>query len=184
MLSTPSRITADVRRLCRRIGQVSEPVFVEVGHPVDSRLNDCFMDVRMQVDDHGGSIQHGWTIWEWPGVFSEAEFHAVWRTPEGRLLDVTKKKDGEDRILFAPDPYRVFENKRIDNIRMVIGRDPRIKELLQLHERFQRLINRKMQGVPFGSPIVIEGEAYDIRERAAQLEFELMQSRDARRGKR
>jgi len=181
MLSTPSRITADIRRLCRRIGGLDESVFVEVSPRASSPLANCFMDVRMQVEKRGGSIQHGWTLWEWPGIFAEGEFHAVWRSPDGLLLDVSPKQDGERRILFAPDPKRVFVERRVDNIRMPIGRDPRIIELIAVNEQFQRHVSRLMQGVPFGTPFVIEGEACDLRERAAQLEMALMQSRDARR---
>jgi len=139
------------------------------------------MDVHIQVEKRSGSIQHGWTLWEWPGIFAEGEFHAVWRSPDGQLLDVSPKQDGERRILFAPDPNRVFTERRADNIRMPIGRDPRIKELIAVNERFRRHVSRLMQGVPFGTPLVIEGEAYDLRERAAQLEMALMQSRDERR---
>jgi hypothetical protein len=184
MLSTPSRITADIRRLCRKIGGLGEPFFVDVSPRADSVLDDCFMDVRRQVDEQGGSIQHGWTIWEWPGIAAEGEFHAVWRKPDGCFLDVAKKKDREQRILFAPDLARVFAGSRIDTVRMAIGRDPLIKEWIRANDELQRVIGHKMKGVPIGEEVFLEGTDYDIYERAQLLGLDLMQTRAARRGKR
>jgi hypothetical protein len=181
MLTTPTRITADIRRLCRRIGGVDEPVFVGVTNRLDSREANCFEDVHRQIEEHGGSLQHGWTLWEWPGVFAEGEFHAVWRSPLGLLLDVSRKPDGEQRILFAPDPKRVFAGRRVGNIRMQIGSDPRIKEFIAVNERLQRIVNKLQEGLPFGTPYIIEGEAYDLQERAALIMRELLNSRDSRR---
>ncbi len=183
----PSRITADVRRICRKIGGLEEPRFVEVTAPsafTAAELDDCFEDVRRQVEQHGGSIQHGWTIWEWPGIFIEGEFHAVWRDPNGDLIDVTPKKDGEKQILFAPDPTRVFSGRRIDNIRLATGRDPRIKELLKIKEDYSRHLGRLTKGVPFGTPFTLDHEAVALQKRAARLEIELIQSRGVQRGVR
>ncbi len=183
-ISSPQRITADVRRLCRRIGELNEPVFVRVSAPPEGRLNDCFEDVGRQIKKYGGTIQHGWTIWEWPGIFIEGEFHAVWRDKHGELLDVTPKRDDEEQILFVPDPERVFTGQQIDNIRMPLGRDPRIKELLKTHEAYNRWLHKEMRAVPFGAPMVIEGEGLRLQQRAARLEIELLQSRAARRAVR
>lgn len=183
-VTTPSRITADVRRLCRRLGSVSEPVFVDVSASratSQEDFDDCFHDVQREVEKSGGNIQYGWTIWEWPGIFIEAEFHAVWRRTDGELLDVTPKKDGEERILFVPDLVRVFSGKQIDNVRVAIGRDPRIKQLLRLQEDIHRRIRRQMQGISFRTQFEVEPETALLMKRAAGLELELTQSRDARR---
>jgi hypothetical protein len=181
MLSTPSRITADIRRLCHRIGGVHLPVFVSVKARNDSNLSDCFMDVQKQVDEHGGTVQHGWTIWEWPGIFAEGEFHAVWRSPEGELIDVSSKGHGETTILFAADPKRIFKERRVPNVRFAISRDPRVKELFGLHDRYGKLLDELMKDVPFGTQFVLRGEPVEIQKRIARLQFELMRSRDARR---
>ena len=39
----------------------------------------------------------------------EAVHHAVWHRPDNTLADVTPKVDGEQRILFLPDPARPFD---------------------------------------------------------------------------
>lgn len=66
---------------------------------------ECHLNVRCHVKTHGGSVVNGWMIWDYePFTFAEAEFHCVWRSPAGLLVDLTPKVDGESEILFLPDP--------------------------------------------------------------------------------
>jgi len=65
---------------------------------------NCHTNVLHRVREHGGERLNGWMIWEAPGLFAEGEFHCVWRSPDGDLVDVTPRRDGEARILFLPDP--------------------------------------------------------------------------------
>lgn len=181
LLTTPSRVTADIRKLCRRIGGLEEPLFVDVTPRPDSEVDDCFQCVQRQVSEQGGWLQHGWMLWEWPGISAEGTFHAVWRRPDGSLLDVNRKQDDEPRILFAPDKQRIFEGQRVDTVRVAIGRNPKIKEWIDLNNRFDRIISRRIRNVPFGTEFVVEGEALELRRRAVALSIELYYSREARR---
>jgi hypothetical protein len=139
------------------------------------------MDVRKHVDRDGGNVQHGWMIWEWPGISVEGVFHAVWRKPEGRLLDVSKKDDGESAILFAPESNRVFSGQRVYTIRMAIGHDPKIKEWISINDRFDRIMNQEMRNTPFGTEVVLHGVAADLRLRSTELALQILNSRAARR---
>ena len=60
----------------------------------------------------------GWRFWEWPGVFMEAEFHAVWQMPDGGLQDPTPNEWGEPKIKFAhlPGASLQFDGGYPDNI--------------------------------------------------------------------
>jgi hypothetical protein len=182
MLTTPSRVTSDIRRLCRRIGNVEQPEFVRVASRSDSMMDDCFMDVRNQIEEFGGDVQHGWTIWTWPGIFAEGEFHAVWRSPEGELVDVSRKKHGEPAIMFAADNNRVFRERRVPNVRFAISNDQRVKQLFALHDRYQRLVGDLTKDLPFGAQFVIQGEPLEVQKQIGHLQRSLMQSRDAKRG--
>ena len=51
---------------------------------------------------------YGWSVWEWPKVFIEAKFHAVWKQPDGSFLDIAPKSLPIPRVLFIPDPRRVY----------------------------------------------------------------------------
>jgi hypothetical protein len=63
----------------------------------------CHLNVAHRVQHHGGERVFGWMIWTGP-MFTEGEFHSVWRSPDGELLDITPRADGEKFILFVPDP--------------------------------------------------------------------------------
>lgn len=180
MMIVPSRITSDVRRLCRKLGDVDEPVFVEVDARSDSGLNDCFADVDRQVAESGGSVQHGWLIWLQPGILIEGEFHAVWRRQDGTLRDVTFKQDRERTVLFAPDRVRRFEGVRVPTIRHAIGRDPRIKQFMELSARFQRLAGERYRD-RFGQAVILDPDLLALRQQASAIGAELLQSREARR---
>lgn len=139
ILTTPKTINENVYRLRDKIGVTTEPVFVPVAPSIGDKLNDCFADVARKVKSYGGSVQHGWTVWESEGTLIEGEFHAVWRSPEGDLLDVTPKADGERRILFIPDPNRVFQNENVDNIRLALTDDPAIHRMIAMNEEISIL---------------------------------------------
>ena len=181
MLTTPVEITSDAYRLSQKIGGLKEPQFVPVVPRSDAtELNDCFMDVERQIAEFGGSIQHGWIIWIWPGLIALGEFHAVWRAPSGDLLDVSPKEHGEKAILFCPDPIRVFNNERIDNVRVSVGSNPLIDEWISLAEQYSQIMASEMKGAPFGAVYRPQGKALEIRLRRDYLARSLASSMDAR----
>ncbi len=104
MQTTPIEPLSDrLMRHCRSISD-AQPVFLrytDLGQGFGS--GQCHANVLHCVRVHGGKRINGWLIWE-SAPFDDAEFHCVWENPEGELLDVTPRKDGEERILFLPDP--------------------------------------------------------------------------------
>lgn len=67
----------------------------------------CHFNVWCQMRREGGEAQLGWVlVQDKRKSFAEAIFHAVWRHPDGRLLDVTPRRDNEKRLLFIPDYLR------------------------------------------------------------------------------
>ncbi len=66
---------------------------------------------------------NGWAIWEVPGVFIEAEFHAVWRNGAGELIDLTPRAIATERITFLPDPNRKYLGRQVDNVRKALVND-------------------------------------------------------------
>lgn len=116
--TTPPEITEDVMRLCRLLDQSQTPVYVPVRPWAGSKVDSCFFNLPEKIAADGGGVQHGWTIWERPGLLVEGEFHAVWVSPAGELIDITPKKDGETEILFLPDVKRVWTGELVDNVRL------------------------------------------------------------------
>lgn len=100
--TTPTEITESLRDFCVDLCW-SEPAFIPVQSDQEGMYGFCNLTVAEKIKKDGGKPVHGWTIWEWPGVFWTAEFHMVWETPNGDLIDVTPKPDGETSILFLRD---------------------------------------------------------------------------------
>jgi hypothetical protein len=59
----------------------------------------CFANVKAVVKEHGGDIVNGWQLSPCMDGF-EIETHAVWRKPDGNLVEVT---DGEEGWSFFPN---------------------------------------------------------------------------------
>jgi hypothetical protein len=100
--TTPVEITEALKEFCIDLCW-SEPAFIPVQATEEGMYGFCNLTVAEKIKKEGGKPIHGWTIWEWPGVFWTAEFHMVWENPNGELIDVTPKPDGETSILFLQD---------------------------------------------------------------------------------
>lgn len=97
------------------------PTFVDVRPRPDSECDDCPEDVRRQVEESGGKAICGWAVWERPGAYLFTEFHMVWESPSGELVDVSAKVDGETLTLFVPDSSIRHTGGRIHGARMTLS---------------------------------------------------------------
>ena len=147
--NTPSKISHQITKLCRLIVANPMPTFVAVVPGCSAVRDECFDNVRRKVAEEGGDIQYGWQLWEWPNIYIEAEFHAVWKPPNNGYLDITPKEKPTDCILFLPDIVRRYEGKRIDNIRRPLRKDRLILDFLSISAD---IFNMKMRGVHPNNP--------------------------------
>ncbi len=122
----PKLIKPYVLKFCRRVVNAAEPVYVPCEPLPQAPANACFPLVERQVAEAGGECVFGWAIWEWPKVFIEAEFHAVWRRPDGAQIDVAPKPLRIPRVLFLPDHHRVYRGRQVDNIRWPLSDDKHV----------------------------------------------------------
>ncbi len=145
---TPARITEAIKTLCREISPDHAPGFVVVALEADSKPHECFYNVKQKIARDRGHIVYGWAIWEWPRVFLEAEHHAVWSDGD-RLVDVTPHVPASDRILFLPDPQRVYDyvtKKRILNVKRSLGNFPSVERWIEAIDRMQQYMEDNSKG--------------------------------------
>lgn len=103
--------------------ELKDPVFVEFKE-VDNRYepNFCHVSAKHAAQEKGGRRVHGWALWQYDDPAGLAlpvivgDFHSVWETPEGELIDVTPPKLGA-RVLFVPDPS--LSIKSSDSVQML-----------------------------------------------------------------
>lgn len=104
--------------------------------------NDCFENVNRYVEENGGQRQLGWAIWEWPSVYVEAEFHAVWRSPTNNYFDVTPNEPPYPWILFVADNRRPYVGAQVDNIRRAITSDSLVSRFIEHAAKVHREKNK------------------------------------------
>lgn len=140
---TPLAASPQIVDLCAEIATGVEPEFILHEPSQDAVVRECFNNVAERVRRIGGDLVYGWAIWEWPGVFIEAEHHAVWRSPDGVLIDITPHEYPTHGVLFLPDPLATYDFKgftRRDNVRRPASPLSAVAEFLSVSELiFQKL---------------------------------------------
>jgi len=144
--TTPSSIGKSVFLLRDKLGLNTDPVFVDVRDTEGHKFNDCYFNVKRKIAKDGGSILYGWTVWEAPKKMIEAEFHAVWVSDGGELVDITPHADGERRIVFIPDHTRVYTKEPVDNVRLSLCNDPMVLALIEQNEKMTELRRKYNDG--------------------------------------
>lgn len=169
----PDRISAPIRRLANRISDGTKPLYIPSRPDAKAIELDCFENVRKKIESDGGSSIYGWNVWFCAGILIEAEFHSVWKSPAGEMLNVTPLPIETDRILFIPDPKRKYEGVQVDNIRIALQKNPLIKEYIQLHQRMFKIMNRGDLAHQHGFVIVDPHEYVPIKKRLDKIQLEL-----------
>lgn len=148
--TTPPKITRAVRRLVEAMKPGGEAAYLTVQPEADAVVNECFPNVEAKIARAGGRMLCGWQLWEWPNVLIEAEFHAVWVSPVGELVDITPKPHGETRILFVPDERKHYDGTAVDNVRMPLRDDQLIRHFIRASEAIVRVLNRGERASQYG----------------------------------
>lgn len=105
-----------INQLIKKIGSDSEPVIVPVKVEAYATAANCFLNVIEKVNRDGGSIIYGWSVLL-AQFLVEAERHAVWKSPQGQLIDVTPSTSGMPTTLFIPEDL-VYTGQYFDNVRV------------------------------------------------------------------
>lgn len=140
--STPREITRKIRLLASKVAPGETPLYVSVLPEPGALPNECFQNTEIKAQRDAGSVVYGWQLWEWPSVLIEAEFHAVWRSPDGRLIDITPKPGDEEMILFVTDKQRAYQGISVDNVRIALRDDLLVHHFILLSERIFETVNR------------------------------------------
>lgn len=137
MLSPTPEITPTIADFCRSISD-AKPIVLPVVAGKGDRPLECFWNVQRRIESEGGAEVLGWAIRAWPRVFAEAEHHAVWQRPDGKLVDVTPTK-GEQRRLFLPDAkatYNAAQHFARPNKYQTLTDDPDITAFIEAKKKW------------------------------------------------
>lgn len=132
-LVTPTEINEFILFFCNTISN-DKPFFVDVIPETFASVNECFPNVEKKISLDGGEVIYGWQIWIDPKVFIEAEFHGIWKSNIGSIIDITPKMKPIKKILFLPDRFKKYEGFQVQNIRLKIINNGVIDDLFACHE--------------------------------------------------
>jgi hypothetical protein len=158
----PARIDSRIRVLLAKLPSAKEPIFLPVKPTPRAKPNECVPAVNAQIRRAGGSIVYGWQIWQTVNI-TEAEFHAVWKSPNEEMVDVTPKLiPNLECILFAEDPSIKYTGSQIDNVRINNTGNPLVDDLIRISKaRFQMLNAGKRSKM---NKVIFKGEERAIFE--------------------
>ncbi len=143
----PDRDNDNIKKLLSKLGIESKPMIVDIVPESDAENGNCFVNALRKVEDEGGEVIYGWQFCEYPYMI-EAEFHAIWKAPNGKIVDITPSLDPNvKQILFAIDESRAFHGESIDNARLNITLNELVDDIIRVEEarfRFMNLGERKL----------------------------------------
>lgn len=135
ILHPPETIDAATLAFCASIAP-AEPLYVPVRPAPHGKRAYCFRNSVIEAQRSGGEAVYGWAVWRWPGRWFEAEHHAIWRSPEGELIDVTPQQGDPPRILFLPDEAAIYDPRTFrTNVMAPDGDNPLAREYIDLVRR-------------------------------------------------
>lgn len=137
----PEEITEEINSLIVRLGIALPPQYIRCDPIKDAPINHCFPLVEEKVRTEGGQMVLGWQIWQTLNLL-EAEFHSIWKTPDGDLVDIAPKAIPVQKILFLPDPGAIYENRQVNNIRVNITGNQLCDEFISICDTIFRIENR------------------------------------------
>jgi uncharacterized protein YchJ len=167
---TPAEIRGSIGALRDELVPDGLPVYVDVTPSPDAPPNECFPIVEGQVRKAGGAIICGWTLWELPTVFVEAEFHAVWQSPEGALIDIVPKRWPTQRILFLPSPESTYQGHQVNNVRRPVSQDPAVVRFLATFDEEFEFMNRGTRAEQHGLVRLVGPELAEMTDILARRE--------------
>ncbi len=139
-----------VRLFCNELVPGGVPITFNPVVAPQTSVNDCVSLVNRAVENDGGERIDGWALWECPRVLIEAEYHCVWRTPEGKLQDLSPLPPGITHRLFILDPNLVYEEKQINNVRRSLGSHPSVQKLIDAYDAYFEVLNRGERACQYG----------------------------------
>jgi hypothetical protein len=139
---TPAEFSRTLAALAESLVPGVVPLYIDSRTRSGESSTNSHAVVARQVAAEGGESLLGWALWELPGVFAEAEFCAVWRSPEGQIFDIVPRHAPTRRVLFLPDAGRTYDGKDVGSVRRAAVGDPRLADYLATFDLEFELFSR------------------------------------------
>ena len=164
----PNQVTEEVGQFCEEVAPGQKPIYVPVQPTVEAELDQCHLNVEEHVKSNGGTPVYGWIVWQSPALL-HALFHCNWLSPDGELVDITPKADGERKVLFLPDPTNQWTGRSLPCRRKARRSNTPLLQWVKVHEQMDTIRVSYLPGQRF-SPFD-EFRFLDLMLQAGKLEL-------------
>lgn len=166
--TTPPEITPMILDCCKTLNSQILPFYVDVIPDPDALMNECFPNVQRKIARDGGTHINGWAIWQWANIMIEAEAHSVWKTADGKLIDITPHSHQERQILFVPDKCVKFEGVIIPNKRAPMTKSLKVARLIDLCNTRDYIAQQAGASKTYSLPMGMAQEIIALQREIAQ----------------
>lgn len=163
---TPDSVDSYIKKLIEMIGVKATPFFVDVTPEPYAKVVGCFPAVEEKIKKDQGEQVLGWQIWK-TKILAEAEFHALWKSPEGELKDITPKQIEISKILFLPDSRVKYVGSQVDNIRLNITNNRLVDDFIEISKAIFRIENKGNRA--FEYQLMLTGQEAQIHEMLKEM---------------
>ena len=165
-------ISQFILNFCKTISS-EKPILIPLRPAVAKPVNECFTIVPKHILSYGGKQKIGWNILVWRKVLIEAEFHSVWESPEGEIIDISPKIYEADFVVFLPDPTKNYTGSQVNNIRKSLSTNRNVRKYISFFDEYFRHTNEG-DLADYHGEIAIEREFIDKYKFMVELERELV----------
>ena len=124
-----------------------EPLSVPFVIKPDCGFSQCWLNVQTMIQREGGGLVIGRIIWQQEsGLWLHLEAHAIWRTPDGRLVDPTPKVESETEVVFVEDDFKYVGEVMIPSKYIVMSKSPKVRRFVEVLEQRAAIINAILSG--------------------------------------
>ncbi|MCK4843249.1 MAG: SEC-C domain-containing protein [Methylococcales bacterium] len=138
---TPLSITKELLEVINKVNSKSEPIFLNVTPANGAVKQECFGNVESYIKLYGGSIIYGWNVFVWPRVLVDLEFHAVWLSDDGEILDITPRSDEDRVVLFLPDDTLPYNGYMMPSLQFSLGKSPLVRDAIDAASVYNQVIS-------------------------------------------
>jgi hypothetical protein len=142
MYKPPNRINRRILFLLEKMSIDATPVFVYVKPEKWALVNECFPNVNRMVNENGGNMILGWALYE-SDILVEAMYHAIYKTPNNELIDITPNVCSFPKILFVEDRNSPYTGATRDNFRVNPSGNPLVDDFIHIYEAEHKIKNYK-----------------------------------------
>ena len=150
----PNAIDETIRQFQAGIQNTLPPRVIEVRTRHDAVDGACFENVRKQVVEFGGDICFGWRVNCLPFIYIYGEFHAVWKRPDGVLVDVSPVfPPDQPHVVFIEDLHLRYTGKRIPNRTALLWKVPEVTTFIEILNSLEDINTALCVAVNDGRPV-------------------------------